>query len=88
MDLQSLRNVKESKSVVKKTITFEDYKRCLFNGVNVHRSQLLFRSNKHEVKTLEVNKLVLNSQDGERISMDGIANYAIGHHRVWGMEKT
>ena len=74
------------KCVVKKTITFEDYKKCLFNGRNVHRSQLLFGSNKHEVKTLEVNKLALNSQDDKRISIDGIASYAIGHHRVWGME--
>ena len=74
------------KCVVKKTITFEDYKKCLFNGVNVHRSQLLFRSNKREVKTLEVNKLALNNQDDKRISMDGIASYAIGHHRVWGIE--
>ena len=74
------------KCVVKKTITFEDYKRCLFDGRNVHRSQLLFRSNKHEVKTLKVNKLALNSQDNKRISVDGIASYAIGHHRVWGME--
>ena len=68
------------KCVVKKTITFEDYKRCLFDGRNIHRSQLLFRSNKHEVKTLEVNKLALNSQDDKRISIDGIASYAIGHH--------
>ena len=74
------------KCVVKKTITFEDYKRCLFEGRNVHRSQLLFRSNKHEVKTLEVNKLALNSQDDKRISVDGIASYKIGHHRIWGME--
>ena len=74
------------KCVVKKTITFEDYKKCLFDGVNVHRCQLLFRSNKHEVKTLEVNKLALNNQDDKRISIDGIASYAIGHHRVWGME--
>ena len=58
----------------------------LFDGVNVHRSQLLFRSNKHEVKTLEVNKLALNNEDDKRISIDGIASYAIGHHRVWGME--
>ena len=36
------------KCVVKKTITFEDYKKCLFEGRNIHRSQLLFRSNKHE----------------------------------------
>ena len=39
------------KCVVKRTITFEDYKACLFDGRNVHRSQLLFRTNKHEVKT-------------------------------------
>ena len=74
------------KCVVKKTIIFEDYKKCLFEGRNVHRSQLLFRSSKHEVKISEVNKLVLNSQDDKRISVDGIASYAIGHHRVWGME--
>ena len=74
------------KHVVKKTITFEDYKKCLFDGVNVHRSQLLFRSNKHEVNALEVNKLALNNQDDKRISIDGIASNAIGHHRVWGME--
>ena len=74
------------KCVIKKTITFEDYKNCLFEGRNIHRSQLLFRSNKHEVKTLEVNKLALNNQDDKRITIDAIASYAIGHHRVWGIE--
>ena len=74
------------KCVVKKTITFEYYKKCLFEGRNIHKSQLLFRSNKHEVRTLEVNKLSLNSQDDKRISIDGIASYAMGHHKVWGME--
>ena len=74
------------KCVVKKTITFEDYKKCLFELRDIHKLQLLFRSNKHEVRTLEVNKLALNSQDDKRISIDGIASYAIGHHRVWGME--
>ena len=70
------------KCVVKKTTCFDDYKKCLFEGRNVHKSQLLFRSNKHEIKTLEVNKLALNSQDDKRISIDGIASYAIGHHRI------
>ena len=74
------------KCVVKKTITFEDYKKCLFEGRNIYKSQLLFRSNKHKVKTLEVNKLALNSQDDKRISIDGIASYVMGHHKVWGME--
>ena len=62
------------KCIVKRTITFDDYKKCLFAGRNVHKSQLLFRSNKHEIKTLEVNKLALNSQDDKRISIDGIAS--------------
>ena len=38
------------KCIIKKTITFDDYKKCLFEGRNIHRSQLIFRSNKHEVK--------------------------------------
>ena len=74
------------KCVVKKTITFDDYKRCLFEGRNLCKSQLLFRSNKHEISTLEVNKLALNSQDDKRISIDGIASYAMSHHKIWGME--
>ena len=31
------------KCVVKKTIKFDDYKKCLFEGINVYKSQLLFR---------------------------------------------
>ena len=70
------------KCVVKKTITFDDYKNCLFEGRNLYKSQLLFRSNKHEIRTLEVNKLALNSQDDKRISIDGIASYVMGHDKV------
>ena len=74
------------KCVVKKTISFDDYKRCLFIGESSHRSQLLFRSRKHEVRTLEVNKLALSREDDKRISIDGVASCAIGHYRVWGCE--
>ena len=72
------------KCVVKCTISFDDYKRCLFSGERSHRSQLLFRSHKHEVKTLEVNKLALSREDDKRISINGVASYAMGHYRVWG----
>ena len=70
--------------VVKRTISFEDYKKCLFSGEQSHRSQLLFRSRKHEVRTLEVNKLALSREDDKRISINGVASYARGHYRVWG----
>ena len=74
------------KCVVKKTISFGDYKKCLFSGERSHRSQLLFRSCKHEVKTLEVNKLALSREDDKRISINGVPSYARGHYRVWGCE--
>ena len=72
--------------VVKRTISFEDYKKCLFSGEQSHRSQLLFRSRKHEVRTLEVNKLALSREDDKKISTNGVASYARGHYRVWGCE--
>ena len=70
------------KCVVKKTISFKNYKRCLFEGINIHRRQLKFRSKKHNVRTLEVNKLALSREDDKRISMDGIASLAMGHKNL------
>ena len=58
-----LTSSKESKKckgikncVVRKTITFEDYKNCLFSGETSYRSQLMSRSSLHKIQTLEVNK--------------------------------
>ena len=70
------------KCVVKKTISFDDYKRCPFSGERSRSSQLLFRSRKHEVKTLEINKLALSREDDKRIGIDGVASCAISHYRV------
>ena len=68
------------KCVVKKTLPFEDYKTCLFNDSTEYRSQLMFRSAKHEVHTIKVNKAALNRDDDKRISRkDGISTFARGH---------
>ena len=68
------------KCIVKKTLTFEDYKACLFNDSTEYRSQLMFRSAKHEVHTIEVNKVALNRDDDKRISRkDGISTFATSH---------
>ena len=75
------------KCVVKKTISFEDYKRCWFEGRVIHRSQMMFRSRKHKFKTLEVNKIALSREDDKRISINGIDSLAIGHYKVWGCEE-
>ena len=70
------------KCVVKKTISFEDYKACLFSGETSYRSQLMFRSSKHKVKTLEVNKLALSRDDDKRITVNGINSLARGQYKV------
>ena len=40
------------KCIFKKTLTFEDYKTCLFNDSTEYRSQLMFKLSKHEVHTI------------------------------------
>ena len=79
-ELKKCKGIK--KCVIKREIRFEDYKRCLFEGIDIYKSQLLFRSNKHEIRTLEVNKLALSSQDDKRIPIDLIATYTMGHYNT------
>ena len=42
----------------------------------------MFRSKKHKIRTLEVNKLALSREDDKRISIDGIASLAMGHKNL------
>ena len=53
------------KCMVKKTLAFDNYKNCLFSPTNesTFRQQLMFRNQKHEVHTVEVNKVALNRDD-------------------------
>ena len=72
------------KCVVHKTLTFDDYKNCLLvNLGDIYRSQLMFRSSKHEVHMIEVNKVTLNRDDDKLISkMDGISTLARRHKSI------
>ena len=73
------------KCVVKKTLTFKDYKNCLFNDSTEYRSQLMFRSIKHEIFMLEVNKVALNRDDDKQISKkDRISTLAREHQALEG----
>ena len=68
------------KCIVCKTIRFEDCKACLFGGGSSYRSQSMFRSLRHEVKTLEVNKLALSRDVDKRITVNRINSLARGHY--------
>ena len=59
----------------------------LLNPINeiVYRSQLNFRSKKHEVHMIEVNKVALNRNNDKRIAKkDGISTLAHGHNLYAG----
>ena len=47
------------KCIIKKMIKFNDYKKCLLNGEIILKSQQRFISNKHDVYTEDVNKIVI-----------------------------
>ena len=71
------------KSVVKKSIMHEDYKKCLFTGKEQLRKMNVIRSHKHEVYTEEVNKVALCSNDDKRhILEDLMHTLALGHYRI------
>ena len=68
------------KCVVAQTLTFEDYKQCLFAGNTVYREQMLFEHKKHEVFTVNKCKIALNRDDDKRIIQDdGITTLARGY---------
>ena len=80
---KSRKSVRELRNVwFKETISFDDYKRCLLEGTMIHRSQMMFRSRKHKVKTLEVNKLALSREDDKRIRINGIDSLAMGYYEL------
>ena len=84
MKLRSAKGVKQS--VVKKEITFEDYKDCLFGGLadgKQMRTMNVIRSHRHEVYTEQVNKIALSAEDDKRVILeDHVHTLAHGHYSL------
>ena len=71
------------KSVVKKCITHEDYKKCLFTGDVQLQEMSVIRSYKHEVYTEVVNKKALCPRDDKRYIQEGQTDTtALGHYKI------
>ena len=69
------------KCVVTKTLTFDDYKKCLDDEESVCREQILFKNKDHEVYTSKANKIALNRNDDKRlVQTNQISTLARGHH--------
>ena len=48
-----------SKAVTKKTLSFDHYKKCLFNNETVRSIQHRIKSTPYSVDTVEINKIAL-----------------------------
>ena len=67
------------KCVIKQILKFNNYKHCLLNNEIKLKSQQIFKSEGHNVYTLEVNKIALSSNDDKRLqTFDRITSYPYG----------
>ena len=55
------------KNVIKKSLSFDDYKKCLFTEETVMKEMNILRSQKHEIFSMTVNKVALSSNDDKRL---------------------
>ena len=79
LDEEGKRCKGTKKCAVAETLTFEDYKKCLFDGRTVYREQMLFEHKKHDIFTVNKCKIALNRDDDKRIIQeDGITTLARG----------
>ena len=55
------------KCIIKRRLTFKNYKDCLFNDEMILQSQQWFKSDYHNVYTEQINKVALSSNDDKRL---------------------
>ena len=65
--------------IIKRKLTFENYKDCLLNDKILLKSQKSFKNDYHDVYTEEINKIALSSNDDKRLqTSDRIKTYPYG----------
>ena len=55
------------KNFIKKSLTFEDYKKCLFSEEKVMKEMNIIRSENHDIYSMNVNKVALSANDDKRL---------------------
>ncbi|XP_054275117.1 uncharacterized protein LOC128994527 [Macrosteles quadrilineatus] len=71
------------KSVVKHELTFDDYKTCLFDSVDIYKTMNSIRSKGHELYSIELHKKSLSAHDDKHYILDnGIDTLPWGHYNV------
>ena len=82
------RKCKGIKKNVIKRMEHKDWVTCLNNQKVLMKEMTCFRSNKHDIATVVLNKVALSANDDKRVVMaDGISTYAHGHWRIGNERK-
>ena len=72
-----------NKCVIKKCLTHDEYKKCLFENSIRKDTMNNIRSKQHNIYSTETNKISLSSCDNKRYVLDdGITTYAHGHYLI------
>ena len=61
------RKAKGVKIVIKKSLSFEDYKKCLFTEDELMKEMNIIRSQNHNIYSMTVNKVALSANDDKRL---------------------
>ena len=64
-EIRKAKGVK--KNVIKKSISFEDYKKCLFSEEVLLKEMNIIRSENHDIYSMTVNKVALSANDDKRL---------------------
>ena len=62
------------KNVIKKSLSFEDYKKCLFTEDKLMKEMNIIRSQNHEIFSMTVNKVALSAKDDKRLICENKIN--------------
>ena len=69
----------QKKYVIKQRLKFNDHKNCLLNNEIILKSQQRFKSEAHNVYTVEINKIALTTNDNNRLQdFHRITSYPYG----------
>ena len=55
------------KNVIKNSLRFEGYEKCLFSGEKVMKEMNIIRSKNHDIYSMNVNKVALSANDDKRL---------------------
>ena len=70
-------------NVIENYIKHGDYKNVLLNNKQLHHKMKTMRSQKHQLRSYEINKVSLSCFDDKLYIHDnGITSYAYGHYKI------